>query len=380
MKICFDVLHLYYLTQFLPVLRVLAARGVDCRFCFYRDAEMQRALEQVIERETLAVVWVESQEQAASYYREQRFDWVIFGNAFEHLSALAPQTRTAQLYHGIGMKSDVYNLGLMEMDVRFIEGPHYTKALQELYPGRALLEVGYAKLDPLFGPTDQRPRLDLAALGLDTGKPTILYAPTFYPSSIELMPDEWPAQFGEFNLIVKPHFFTWKKSRYQKQRRKLGLWARARNVHVPEPHEFNLLPFMGTADLMISDASSALFEFAALDRPVIWCDFLKLRWSYRGPLRYRLRRRMDATIDQYRDICAHAASYGELKTRVCSQLGNPGEYGAKRQAYTRRLIGKTDGKVSRRIADYLRILRIVPSPLILYKLFEVGDGALQALF
>jgi hypothetical protein len=353
MKICFDVLHLYYLTQFLPVLRALAARGVDCRFCFYRDAEMQRALNQVIEHEGLPVVLVESQEQAASYYREQRFDWVIFSNAFRYLSTLAAQTRTAQLYHGIGMKSDVYNPGLMEMDIRFIEGPHYSEVLQELYPGRALLEVGYAKLDPLFGPTEQRPRLDLAALGLDPAKPTILYAPTFYPSSIELMADDWPAQFAAFNLIVKPHFFTWSKSRYRKQRRKLALWARASNVHVPDPHVFNLLPFMGTADLMISDASSALFEFAALDKPVIWCDFLKLRWSYRGPLRYRLTRRMDASIDQYRDICVHAASYGELKKQVRAQLGNPAEYSAKRQAYTQRLIGKTDGKVSQRIADYL---------------------------
>lgn len=353
MKICFDVLHLYYLTQFLPVLRALTARGVECRFCFYRDAEMRRALDQVIEHEELPVVWVESQEQAASYYREQRFDWLIFSNAFRHLSMLAVQTRTAQLYHGIGMKSDVYNPGLMEMDIRFVEGPHYTKILQELYPGRALLEVGYAKLDPLFVPIKQRPRLDLTALELDPTKATILYAPTFYPSSIELMSDDWPAQFAEFNLIVKPHFFTWSKSRYHKQRRKLALWARASNVHVPDPHVFNLLPFMGTADLMISDASSALFEFAALDKPVIWCDFLKLRWSYRGPLRYRLTRRMDASIDQYRDICTHAASYGELKKQVRAQLGNPAEYSAKRQAYTQRLIGKTDGKVSQRIADYL---------------------------
>jgi hypothetical protein len=353
MKICFDVLHLYYLTQFLPVLRVLTARGVDCRFCFYRDAQMQRTLDQVIEHEALAVVWVESQEQAASYYRDQRFDWVVFSNAFKHLSTLAPQTRTAQIYHGIGMKSDVYSPGLMEMDIRFIEGPHYSEALQELYPGRALLEVGYAKLDPLFGPREQRPRLDLAALGLDPTRLTILYAPTFYPSSIELMADDWPEQFAEFNLVVKPHFFTWSKSRYRKQRRKLEQWARAGNVHVPDPHVFNLLPFMGTADLMISDASSALFEFAAIDKPVIWCDFLKLRWSYRGPLHYRLTRRMDATIDQYRDICAHAAGYEEMKMQVRSQLDNPGEYSGKRKAYTQRLIGKTDGKVSQRIADYL---------------------------
>src|SRR3546814_14039365 len=74
---------------------------------------------------------------------------------------------------------------------------------------------------------------------------------------------------------------------YAAQRRKLDVWGRHANVHVADLAAYSLLPYMGSADLMISEASSALFEFAALDKPIVWCDFLKLRWSYRGPLRFR---------------------------------------------------------------------------------------------
>ncbi len=315
---------------------------------------MSKAIAHVIAQERLRLVhWVENRAAAARLYREAAPRWVVFGNTFPDLDRLAPATKTAQLYHGIGMKSDVYRPGLMEMDIRFVEGPHYTEILERMYPGRPMLEVGYAKLDPLFGPPERRPRLDLAAVGLDPAKPTLLYAPTYYPSSIELMADDWPQQFRDYNIIVKPHPFTLSKSKYRRQRAKLDLWSRASNVHFPAPQEFNLLPYMGSADLMISDASSALFEFAALDKPVVWCDFLKVRWSYRGLLRFRLKRRLDGTIYQYSDISAHAGDYRELRAVVDDELANPGRYSEKRREYTRRLIGKTDGKVSERIVDCL---------------------------
>ncbi|MFQ5937331.1 MAG: CDP-glycerol glycerophosphotransferase family protein [Acidiferrobacterales bacterium] len=352
MKVYFDTLHLYYLAQYLPVFRVLQERGIDSRFCFYHDQEMEPAIDCVIEQEQLSTSWVQSQHEAATLYHRDKPDWVIFGNAFHQLSGLHAKTRTAQLYHGIS-KSGVYDPSLMNMDIRFVEGPHYTEILQQRFPDRPLLEVGYAKLDPLFGPTNQRLRLDLAAVGLDPTKPTLLYAPTFFPSSIEMMPDDWPTHFSELNVIVKAHSFTWSKPRYENQRRKLRRWAQAPNVYLPDQCAFDLPPFMTAADLMISDVSSALYEFAALDKPVVRCDFLKLRWSYRGPLRYRLRRRMDETLEQYRDICAHASSYHALRSCVDTQLANPGQYAAKRQAYTARLIGKTDGQVSTRIVDCL---------------------------
>lgn len=354
MNIYFDTPHLYYLTQYLLVFREARQRGVDSLFLFYSESGMDAAVEKVIASQSLPAVWVESPEAGLERYRKDEPSWIVFGNAYKSLNRLPAGTRTAMLYHGIGMKSDVYQPGLMLMDIRFVEGPHYTESLERLYPGKPMVEVGYAKLDPLLGESAIPTGPALETMGLDPDRPTVLYAPTFYPSSIELMPDDLPRQFADYNLIVKPHNFTWSKSRYRNQRRKLGLWGKADNCQIPPRENFNLLPFMAVSDLMISEASAALFEFAALGKPVVWCEFLKLRWTYRGIFRYRLRRRMDASIRRYEDICPHAQSYGQLKRIVAEQLADPGQFQQKRVEYTARLIGKTDGRVSVRIMDYLQ--------------------------
>ena len=351
--IYFDCTHLYYLTQYLPVYQILRERGVDCHFSFYREHAIGEATEKVIKQEKLQAHWVENRNEATELYNQARPEWLVLGNSYPDLEQIHSSIKTAQLYHGIGMKSDVYRPELMEMDIRFVEAPHYSEILSQMYPGRPMLEVGYAKLDPLFGSKEIPPRLDLIKLGLDPSKPILLYAPTYYPSSIELMPDNWPQEFSDYNLIVKVHPFTLSKPKYLAQRKKLMLWAASDNVHLPPADAFNLLPYYMISDLLISDASSALFEFAAMDKPVIWCDFLKVRWTHRGLLRAQLKKRLDDTIIQYYDICEHAKHYKELKSTVASQLEKPEQYAQQRRDYTARLIGKIDGNVSNRIAEHL---------------------------
>lgn len=354
MNICFDVPHLYYLPQYLPVWRELLCRGHGALFVFYRDPDMAWVLEKVIASENLPAIWISSPEEAASFYLHQKPDWVIFGNGFSQLPRIAGQLQSALLYHGIGVKACYFDKELMEMSVRFVEGAYRYQKLSKLYPDKAIKDVGFAKLDPLFSQeTHGKMALDLQAKGLDPSKPTILYAPTFYPSSIELMADDWPRTFHEYNLIVKPHFFTWSKKKYQGQRGKIERWGRYENTYIATPEEYSLVPFMARADILISEASSAFFEFAALDKPIVWCDFLKLRLGYRGIFKFRFTQRMDGDIAPYRDIGIHADSYKTLKQAVDSQIERPDQFRENRIRYTQELIGTTDGKVSARIVDYL---------------------------
>jgi hypothetical protein len=351
--VCFDVEHIYYLTQYLPVDRVLRERGIETHFLGHTNPGAQAINHAVAAREGIGIEWVESVEAAVEFYNACNPSWIIFGNGCDFLSRLPATCRTAQLYHGIGMKSDVYKAGIMNMDVRFMEGPFYTREVARLYPDRKLFEVGYAKLDPLLG-KDRLDRDDkLRDWGLDPGKSTLLYAPTFYPSSIGCMPDDWPRQLGDYNLIVKPHQFTMSKSRYRDQRRKLAGWSEFQNVHLAPMDAVIPIPYMAVADLLISEASSMLFEFAALDKPVIWCDFLKLRWTYRGPFRYRLEKRLDSRIKRFGDICPHAADYVQLDELIKQQLENPAEFSLQRRQYSEEIVGPTDGKTSQRIVDYL---------------------------
>ena len=97
--------------------------------------------------------------------------------------------------------------------------------------------------------------IDFSNLGLDNNKKTILYAPTFYPSSIERFPKNFPADLENYNIIIKPHFFSMSKKKYLKQRELLHHWESFNNTYLAKVNDYSLLPFLKSADLMISDAS-----------------------------------------------------------------------------------------------------------------------------
>lgn len=355
MRVFFDTRELYFLTQYVPVYRVLAARGVECRFALYENRPTQlAACRKAVERLGLPAEWFDTKEAGLAWYRRERPEWILFGNGYAHLAELPRETRTAQLYHGIGTKTDVYSPSLCAMDVRFVEGPYYERRLRALFPQASLLPVGYAKVDPFAYPEAERPRLDLAALGLDPARRTLLYAPTHMPSSFPKMADEFPQHFADFNLLVKPHSLSFFGGKKKSHRRLMELWARAPNVHVAPYDAYDPLPYMLAADLLISDESSVLFEYAVLDRPIVWCDFLWVHWTRRGPLAYRLKKRLDAGIDPYRAMAAHAPRYRDLRRVVEAELADPGRFRAARRQCVADLIGPTDGRASERIADNLQ--------------------------
>jgi CDP-glycerol glycerophosphotransferase (TagB/SpsB family) len=220
-----------------------------------------------------------------------------------------------------------------------------------MYPNNKFIDVGFSKLDPIFN--SETCGLDLDSLKLDPSKKTIIYAPTFYPSSLERFPKNFPEDFQEFNLIIKPHYFSLSKEKYKNQRKLLEHWKKYTNVYLAKVDDYSLVPFMAIADLLISDTSSAIIEFAALDKPVIWCNFLKLRWTYRGIFSYRFKKRMDKDYQEYSKVAVRSDSYKMLKDNVSKQILNPKVLSEQRLHYAEKMAGTLDGKASKRIVDYL---------------------------
>ena len=351
MQLIFDVRHLYYLPQYLPIYQELQKRQAGhASFVFYRGIH-DNLISDIIQHENLTHVWVDNEAQAADYYHQQAADWVFFANGFDYIDRVHQVSKSAQIGHGIGPKSCYYTQSNTATTVRFVEGNYRTKRLQTMYPEGNFVDVGFCKLDPLLN--KQAATLDLVSLGLDPSKKTLLYAPTFYPSSIELFPKDWPQAFSQYNILLKPHYFSLSKSKYINQRKLLEHWQQFNNVYLANVCDYSLVPFMATADVLISDASSALFEFAALNKPVVWCDFLKLRWSYRGIFSYRFKRRMDEDYGEYADIAVHAAKYASLKAIVDQQISTPEALEASRHKFAEKLAGKLDGKASERVVNYL---------------------------
>ncbi|MDO6428078.1 CDP-glycerol glycerophosphotransferase family protein [Thalassotalea sp. 1_MG-2023] len=351
MHLIFDVLHLYYLPQYLPVYHQLIKQNAGhATFVFYHGIH-DEIIQSIIEQEQLNHLWVENEEQALAFYQSQAADWIFFANSFSYLDDVHQMSKSVQLGHGIGPKSCYYTCSGTATTVRFVEGEYRTQRLKSMYPDATFVNVGYCKLDPIIN--NALIDFDLEEHQLDPTKKTILYAPTFYPSSIECFPKDWPKAFEQYNIIIKPHYFSLSKEKYKSQQALLLHWQQYDNVYLADVHDYSLIPFMATADLLISDASSALFEFAALNKPVIWCDFLKLRWSYRGIFSYRFKKRMDQDYGEYADIAVHAKTYTELVTLVDEQISSPKQLEKTRLSFAEKLAGKLDGKASERIVNYL---------------------------
>jgi len=351
LRVAFDIAHLYYLPQYLPICHELQRRGAVCELIVYADEERSAVLERAVTEAGLPSHWVADENEALAHYTESCPDWVVFGNRFRPLDELPVSVRTAMVNHGAGVKVAGYSDQMNRMTVRFAEGVHHFEALREDFPNRQFVLAGFPKLDPVIN--GEQAALDLEKLGLDPEKPTLLYAPTFYPSSIENMAESWPAELPEFNILIKLHFFSYVKSQYRQQLAKAQRWGQHPNASLAPVDDYSLSPYLQTAGLLISDASTALFEAAALDKPVIWCDFVRLRWTYRGPLSFRYRKRMDPRMQQYYDIARHVACYRDLCAAIREQHDSPEMFAAKRKAYSDQLLGPCDGRAAVRIVDYL---------------------------
>ena len=353
MNIIFYIKHLYYLPQYLPVYNALLERHQDCTLLFEQGSLDSDVIHKSVDHNDYCSVIVDNSDAALQYIIESSADWVFFGESWNAIDQLPSSIKTALLYHGIGVKSSYYDSSLNTMSIRFVESQFRKNELNRLHGALPLEVTGFAKLDPLFKNNIMNNKLKNNNGSLDPNKKTLLYAPTFYPSSIERMKKDWPNDFKEFNIIIKPHFFSLTSKKYKKHQQRIQHWSQYPNVFLVPIEQASILPYLQQADLLISDASSAIFEFAALNKPIVWCDFLKLRWSYRGVFKYRFKRRMDTSMQPYFDIAKHVSSYKEFKSAVVEQLQHPMRYEKKRLQYSAELLGACDGLAADRVADYI---------------------------
>jgi len=137
----------------------------------------------------------------------------------------------------------------------------------------AIRLIGLPKADCLVDGTLQRATV-LSELALDPALPTVLYAPTWSPaSSLNAMGVDLVRALLDrgFNVIVKLH----DRSRDLRARYSGGVdWAArlepilAGRNGVLAPGA-DISPYLVAADLMITDHSSAGFEYLLLDRPLV---------------------------------------------------------------------------------------------------------------
>ena len=248
MKVVFDVQHLYYLPQYLPVIDVLKKFTQDIKLSGYKsnDLLLNKIVKKSFDDTQLEYEIVEDWKQALSNYLIDKPHWIIFGNAVSNLDQLHRDSKTVLMQHGVGPKSIYYEVSKNPTSVRFVEGIKRLSKLNKMFPDGNFIDSGFAKLDPAI---NKNIKLDsLSSLGLDENKPTLLYAPTFYPSSIELFSKNFPNDFKDFNIILKPHFFSLTLKKYKAQKLLLETWEKFDNVYLTKIEDYNLLNFIYMSD------------------------------------------------------------------------------------------------------------------------------------
>jgi hypothetical protein len=197
-------------------------------------------------------------------------------------------SRRIQTFHGVaGKYGNVYDrpdYSLREWDRLFFINQrrlnNFISAGAFDADSPSICLIGMPKADCLVDGSLQRDDI-LQLLGIDPSRRTVLYAPTWTPyASLNAMGEELVTELGRagFCVIVKLH----DNSRDSDPRNSGGINWVERLTPLLQQHGGHLAergtiaPYLVAADVMISDHSSAGFEYLLLDRPLIRIEMPEL--------------------------------------------------------------------------------------------------------
>ena len=361
-KILFDSFHLYHLPQFDPVIDLLSR---DNRFqIFHSTAAVNKKEERELCLNILAtkpgtMIYSESEEERAKMMKELDLDFFVCGwSRYELDEYISEKTLVGMIYHGIGVKPSYWRDNHPRLNIRFVEGIYRMDQLRSHGVDKELVLTGFTKLDPLFS---QNPGFDeklAQSLGLDPSKKTILFAPTFYPSSLERFGMKLGEYTQNYNVILKPHMWTYFLDKFGEYnlvpQRNLAynLAEKFSHIKLLGPEVYNITPYYKISDILLTEASSTIYEMIALEKPVIVNRFYRLKLSHKL-FRYRLfKKRLSKEMNK--DITNFCFEMNRAKD-LPQVLDTAFNENHKRlnivREYQNKMLYKLDGKASERVRD-----------------------------
>ncbi len=230
-----------------------------------------------------------------------------------------------EIFHGVGIeKSSHYKIRHF-FDIYLSSGPFVTRQyqkLQEKYRYFLVKETGWAKFDYIMNyPVENLKE----KLGIPSDKKVILYAPTF-SDKLQSADDLLPV----IPRIIRPNELFLLKFHELKNERFIEQIIAETGNQIMIINSHDITPYLHVSDVMISDTSSVLYEFMALDKPVIT---------------YKTRSRKDKGID-----ITHP---DELRPALDRCLKNPKEFSNLRKQHLNEVNPRLDGSIAKTIFDTL---------------------------
>ena len=267
-----------------------------------------------------------------------------------------PGVKHVQVFHGTSDKIYDYRRSVLEYDLFLIAGAD----AYERYRRRGLLKrgtgvlVGYPKLDRVFRGEMKRAD-ELARLGLDPGRKTVLYAPTWVDKAFN---SSWkrfrnpltdkPSR--EINLLIKLHPNI---KRYRANEvEDLGKSIRAAEGTILFDEAADIVPFMAASDLLVGDVSAVMREYLAFGNPMVFLS-CKPRWMWS---------RDKKRLWDCGEVVTDPSKVWEV---ILAVLANPGKYAPRIRRHLERTFFDTSGDAALRVKrEVLKLLDLnPPSPL-----------------
>ena len=306
-----------------PVVRAMAADG-RVRFFFTASEEPQR-LEAIYKDVAPGTRLIGPNRAAFSR-------WDVYLTSDFMWATLPRGAVRIQMFHGVAGKYgfDAPTESMRQWDRLFFVNERRLRnfvasgAIDADSPAATL--IGMPKVDCLVDGSMQRDEI-LRGFGLDPSRPTVLYAPTWSPaSSLNRMGVPLIERLLQMpiNVIVKLH----DRSRDRRPQYSGGVdWMERLTPLLDRPNGLlaasaNITPCLVASDVMITDHSSAGFEYLLLDRPLVRIEIPELLKVANVHPDYA----------QLLGDCAHNARSAETAAdAVADALADPSALGATRR-------------------------------------------------
>jgi hypothetical protein len=295
--------------------------------------------------------------------RWTRCDLYINADPWEAVT-LRRAARRMNFFHGVAGKYDLdcpagLPLGLERYDVVAFpnEGRMQNYVAAGLVRASQAALVGYPKADVLLT-SGRHPAEAAGALGLDSSRPTVIYAPTFSPaSSLNLAGEQIVEALvaSGCNVIVKLH----DRSLDPDPRYTGGVDWRARLARFAGSGRFLLAAsgdstaYVQASQVMVTDHSSIGFEFCAADRPLI---------IYHAPALAETARINPEKLALLRSTGEVVYTPDELRRALTAALEAPQRYSAERRRAASQVFYRPGGATARALRIVYELIDLEPAP------------------
>ncbi|MCB2212046.1 glycosyltransferase [bacterium] len=231
-------------------------------------------------------------------------------------------------------------------DLLCVPGPYHRQRIAE--GGRVFVPVvatGFPKLDKLFDPEGPSREELLRRYKVDPSKRVVLFAPTFN-MALSSIPILWMrvAELVDDDTVLMIKLHSSSLPEFKASYKELSE-AVPNIIYSDDPDITNLLR---VADVMVTDVSSVMMEFMALDKPVVLFD---------NPNQYTYRHYDPRDIEYaWRDVGIRASTLDEVKAAIRRSFANPGEFHEQRQRYGEQILADRQGGAAANVVTAIRNL------------------------